>query len=277
MVQALTTPQIKTFEEYLKYDDGTDTLYELVDGVLVPMADPIGRHESFTSCLCNTLECHFTEEELDFVARPQLSVKIDLPGRRPTGRKPDLAIVTKAQWDSCSDIEAAAYELPPLVIEVVSTNWKDDWIVKLAEYESAGIPEYWIFDYRALANLEYLEVKEPTLVVCHLVNGSYQMTQFRGNTAIVSPTFPKLKLSVDQLFTTIDKLNARGERFASYMDFAREIEQKDNQIGQERQLREQEQQRADLAENQLERLRAQLSTLNSEQLKALGLDPDLLD
>ena len=185
--------------------------------------------------------------------------------------------MTKAQWDSCSDIEAAAYELPPLVIEVVSTNWKDDWIVKLAEYESAGIPEYWIFDYRALANLEYLDVKEPTLVVCHLVNGSYQMTQFRGNTPIVSPTFPKLKLSVDQLFTTIDKLNARGERFASYMDFAREIEQKDNQIGQERQLREQEQQRADLAENQLERLRAQLSTLNSEQLKALGLDPDLLD
>jgi len=95
MVQTLATSKIKTSEEYLKYDDGTDTLYELVEGVLVPMADPIGRHESFTSCLCNTLECHFAEEELAFVARPQLSVKIDLPGRRPTGRKPNLAIVTK--------------------------------------------------------------------------------------------------------------------------------------------------------------------------------------
>jgi len=95
MTVLLQTPHIKTFEEYLKYDDGTDTLYELVDGVLVPMADPIGRHDSFTSCLCNTLECHFAEEELAFVARPQLSVKINLSGRRPTGRKPDLAIVTK--------------------------------------------------------------------------------------------------------------------------------------------------------------------------------------
>ncbi|NJL23339.1 MAG: Uma2 family endonuclease, partial [Leptolyngbyaceae cyanobacterium SM1_3_5] len=26
-----------TFEEYLAYDDGTDTRYELVDGVLVEM------------------------------------------------------------------------------------------------------------------------------------------------------------------------------------------------------------------------------------------------
>ena len=259
MVQALATPQIKTFEEYLKYDDGTDTLYELVEGVLVPMADPIGRHESFTSCLCNTLECHFSEEELDFVARPQLSVKIDLPGRRPTGRKPDLAVVTKQQWDDCSDIEAAAYELPRLVIEVVSTNWKDDWIIKLEEYESAGISEYWIFDYRALANLEYLEAKEPTLVVCHLVNGSYQMRQFRGSMPIVSPLFPRLKLSVNQLFTTINKLNVRGERFASHMDFAREIEQ-------EQLLREQAEARAEQERQRAERL--------AEHLRALNIDPD---
>ena len=273
MVQTLATSKIKTSEEYLKYDDGTDTLYELVEGVLVPMADPIGRHESFTSCLCNTLECHFAEEELDFVARPQLSVKIDLPGRRPTGRKPDLAIVTKQQWDDCSDIEAAAYELPLLVIEVVSTNRKDDWIVKLEEYESAGIPEYWIFDYRALANLEYLEAKEPTLVVCHLVNGSYQMRQFRGSMPIVSPLFPKLKLSVNQLFTTIDKLNAGGERFASYMDFARELEQKNGQIGQAEQRAEQERQMREQAEQQAEQERQRAERL-AEQLRALNVDPE---
>jgi len=283
MVQALTTPQIKTFEEYLKYDDGTDTLYELVEGVLVPMADPIGRHESFTSCLCNTLECHFAKEDLAFVARPQLSVKIDLPGRRPTGRKPDLAIVTKQQWDDCSDIEAAAYELPSLVIEVVSTNWKDDWIVKLEEYESASIPEYWIFDYRAMANLEYLEAKEPTLVVCHLVNGSYQMRQFRGNMPIVSPLFPRLKLSVNQLFTTIDKLNAGGERFASYMDFAREIEQEQLLREQEQLLREQEQQRADREQQRAEQAEQcaeqerQRAELLAQQLLDLGIDPKTLN
>lgn len=30
-------PRFKTIEEYLDYDDGADTRYELVDGVLVEM------------------------------------------------------------------------------------------------------------------------------------------------------------------------------------------------------------------------------------------------
>ena len=33
----LATRQRMTLEEYLKYDDGTDIRYELVDGVLVEM------------------------------------------------------------------------------------------------------------------------------------------------------------------------------------------------------------------------------------------------
>lgn len=34
---AAPKPKIFTFEEYLAYDDGTDTRYELVDGELVEM------------------------------------------------------------------------------------------------------------------------------------------------------------------------------------------------------------------------------------------------
>ncbi|WP_442945127.1 hypothetical protein [Nostoc sp.] len=33
----ITTPKL-TFEEYLKYDDRTDTRYELVTGELIPMS-----------------------------------------------------------------------------------------------------------------------------------------------------------------------------------------------------------------------------------------------
>ena len=32
----------------------------------------------------------------------------------------------------------------PLVIEVVSTNWRDDYGHKLVEYEAMGMEEYWI-------------------------------------------------------------------------------------------------------------------------------------
>ena len=33
-----------TFEDYLAYDDGTDTRYELVDGTLAPMSLGTGKH-----------------------------------------------------------------------------------------------------------------------------------------------------------------------------------------------------------------------------------------
>ena len=42
--------------------------------------------------------------------------------------------------------------------------------------------------------------KQPTLSVCTLVEGEYEIEQFRGNDLIQSRIFPKLQLSVDQLF-----------------------------------------------------------------------------
>lgn len=38
MTQA--TNKLLTFEEFLEYDDGTDNLYELLDGQVVPMSEP---------------------------------------------------------------------------------------------------------------------------------------------------------------------------------------------------------------------------------------------
>ncbi|MEM9156612.1 MAG: Uma2 family endonuclease, partial [Cyanobacteria bacterium P01_F01_bin.33] len=35
MTQTVSRPQLMTLEDYLKYDDGTDTRYELVNGELV--------------------------------------------------------------------------------------------------------------------------------------------------------------------------------------------------------------------------------------------------
>lgn len=42
---AIAANQSMTLEEYLNYDDGTDTRYELVDGILVemPTESPINK------------------------------------------------------------------------------------------------------------------------------------------------------------------------------------------------------------------------------------------
>lgn len=89
-----------------------------------------------------------------------------------------------------------------LVIEVVSTNWSDDYALKLEDYEAMGIPEYWIVDYLGLGGRRYIgSPKQPTFSVYHLVDGAYQVQQFRGDDRIVSAIFPELNLTVNQIFS----------------------------------------------------------------------------
>lgn len=38
----------------------------------------------------------------------------------------------------------------PLVVEVVSSNWRDDYHTKVGKYEEIGISEYWIVEDTAL-------------------------------------------------------------------------------------------------------------------------------
>jgi Uma2 family endonuclease len=88
-----------------------------------------------------------------------------------------------------------------LVVEVVSTNWQDDYLRKLADYETLGIHEYWIVDYLGLGATRYIgRPKQPTISVYQLVEGEYQVTQFRGAEQIVSSTFPALALTAAQMF-----------------------------------------------------------------------------
>ncbi len=64
-----------------------------------------------------------------------------------------------------------------------------------------GIFEYWIVDYAALGGRNFIgNPKEPTLSVCQLVEGEYQVSQFVGFNQIVSPTFPEFKLTAEQIF-----------------------------------------------------------------------------
>ena len=89
----------------------------------------------------------------------------------------------------------------PLVIEVVSTNWRTDYGHKLADYETLGIAEYWIVDYLGLGGKRYIgDPKQPTISVYSLVEDEYQVSQFRGNEVIESPTLKDLNLTVEQVF-----------------------------------------------------------------------------
>ena len=88
-----------------------------------------------------------------------------------------------------------------LVIEVVSTNWRDDCAHKMIDCEALGIPEYWIVDYLGLGGSRYIGYpKQPTLSVYQLVDGEYQIKLFRGDERIESAVFPELNLTAKQIF-----------------------------------------------------------------------------
>ena len=82
---------------------------------------------------------------------------------------------------------------PLLVVEVVSPGelqWERDYIAKRQQYQACGIPEYWIVDPQT-----------QTVLVLVLTAGCYQeVGNFRETTAIKSPTFPQLDLTVNELF-----------------------------------------------------------------------------
>jgi Uma2 family endonuclease len=76
-----------------------------------------------------------------------------------------------------------------LVVEVVSTNWQDDYAHKLADYEQLGIPEYWIVDYLGLGGVRYIgSPKQPTITVYSLIDGEYIGERFCAGDRLTHPT-----------------------------------------------------------------------------------------
>ena len=63
------------------------------------------------------------------------------------------------------------------------------------------IPEYWIIDYAALGARKFIgNPKQPTISIYHLVDEEYQVAQFKNYERIISPIFPDLKLTANQIF-----------------------------------------------------------------------------
>jgi Uma2 family endonuclease len=112
-------------------------------------------------------------------------------------------VFDKSEWDRMRQVSssAAAYVPPPMVIEIVSTNWRDDYEYKLNEYEALGIAEYWVVDFAGLGGIRYIGTpKQPTITIYTLTESEYQPQQFRGDDRLESPTFINLTLTANQIF-----------------------------------------------------------------------------
>lgn len=197
MLQAFS--QFMTFQEFLAWKPET-ARYELHDGVIVEM-QPTGPHERVVGLLNRKVNVMLDQENLDYFIPNTAMIQ---PLGFESGYKPDLMLINAIElskeplWERESVITLGSSL--PLVMEVVSTNWPDDYARKFEDYEAMGIAEFWIVDYLGLGGRRYIGTpKQPTITVCNLVNGVYSTQPFRQGDEVVSPSFPRLRFSVDQV------------------------------------------------------------------------------
>ena len=189
-----TTTQRLTFEEYLAYDDGTDTRYELVEGVLVAM--------SAESPLNLDIALFIITIFLQVVPRSRIGIKnlIAVDSVKVTAREPDLTVHSEASKRAISQEKQAFLQsdmpVPLLVVEVVSPgepgtdNYDRDYIDKRKEYAKRGIPEFWLID-----------PTRAVVLVLSLVGSSYKAAEFRGGDRILSTQFKQLNLTAQQILS----------------------------------------------------------------------------
>ncbi len=205
------TPQKPlSFDEFLTRYGGDDR-YELIDGEVFDL-EPTGLH---------VREAPLKEVEVAAFITAKLCVQIDGIGLpwfvlqrgllRPantgmTAFRPDVAVVNRDEltkellWPDQSILTLGSSI--KFVAEVVSSNWQNDYARKVEDYAVLGIPEYWIADYAGLGGTRHIgKPKQPTLSICTLVNGEYEIQQLRGNQPIASLAFPDLNLTAEQVLS----------------------------------------------------------------------------
>lgn len=188
-----------TFAEFLEqYPDGSG-IYELVNGEIVKV-EATRAHKNVARFLVKSFDRESERLGLDYIVDKDIVLRTVTASGQEQGRNPDVGVVKASVWNSNVRGYGALTEPIQLAVEVTSTNWEDDYVDKLDEYQRLGICEYWIVDYLAIASRAYLgNPKIPTVFVYNLENGSYVVQSFTGNERIISKTFPELEITVEQL------------------------------------------------------------------------------
>ena len=174
--------------------------YELVNGEIVRIL-PTRRHETIAEFISDLFKAEVRRTQQNYWVSGRIVIRTETSNGIEQGRNPDVSVVDRNIWESNPFAYSALIEPLQLAVEVVSTNWEDDYVDKLDEYQRLGIREYWIVDYLAIASRSYLgNPKVPTVFVYLLDDyGSYQVKAYTGQETIVSKTFPELKLTTEQI------------------------------------------------------------------------------
>jgi Uma2 family endonuclease len=181
----LPPPAPVSWDDFLAWR-GEDIRAEWVAGEIIEMAPVRNAHQFILIFLTRLIMDLVDRDALGDVLTDPAIMRLPL---RPSGRQPDLMFVSAAHTDRIRDtyVEGPA----DLVIEIVAPeSVARDYGDKLAEYEAAGIPEYWLIDpLRQDARFYQLDD-----------DGTYRPVPLDGNGVYSSRILPGFRLRVSWLW-----------------------------------------------------------------------------
>lgn len=193
--------QSMSLEDYLQYDDGTDTRYELEDGELLRMPP----ESDLNRRIATFLLIYFAQNGIPS-SRLTMKTELAVSGARATVRVPDLMVLSEelAQALEGASRSTVTLDMPPpqLVVEVVSPgkeNEDRDYRYKRSQYEARGIAEYWIID-----------PGRQQVTVLHWVEGLYEEEVFTGDGAIASPLLSEFKQDMELTVAQVLQIEAES-------------------------------------------------------------------
>ncbi len=127
------TKQNLTFNQFLEQcpEEG---FYELVNGEIVELIST-RNHDDVASFIFFAFNDEIKRFNLNYVVKTNPVIKTKTVDGIEQGRKPDVSVIDRDVWRANRSAYSALEEPIQLAVEVTSTNWEDDYIDKLDEYE----------------------------------------------------------------------------------------------------------------------------------------------
>jgi Uma2 family endonuclease len=201
MTQALQ-PQI-TFDEFVEWlPETSECRYELHRGVIVEMPKPRGKHSKLSGDLAYNVGTAIRQANLPYFIPKECIVR-SMDGN--SGYEPDVIVldepvlIDEPDWESGSILHSANRSrslwklFQPIggMITSLSLESMKHWVSRNI---GLWIMLLWVGDASlAIPN-------NPLSLSVQLVDGEYELQQFREGDRLISATLPNLALTVDQVF-----------------------------------------------------------------------------
>ena len=174
-----------TYEHWLQFpNDGWK--YEILDGVLYMSPPPTINHQDVATELIARMRIHSRLHKLGVVFAAPTGVHLPT---QAVPVEPDILFVRNERRHMIEEryVEGA----PDLVVEVLSRSNADyDRTIKYAQYERAGVTEYWLVNYW-----------DETITIYNLVDQNYRLTAlFQNGDTATSQVLTGFQIAVTDLF-----------------------------------------------------------------------------